>query len=103
MQIIEDSLQKMSIHSLNVEYVKSSFEQEIERLIYLLDKLRKTGFSRYDSNIAAKLIYILIRLPISAEFYDLIVLMQPHRETIQGLLQELKDSENRYENNFLKK
>ncbi|MED0884491.1 DISARM system-associated protein DrmE [Bacillus safensis] len=100
MQIIEDSLQKMSIHSLNVEYVKSSFEQEIERLIYLLDKLRKTGFSRYDSNIAAKLIYILIRLPISAEFYDLIVLMQPHRETIQGLLQELKDSENRYENNF---
>ena len=26
--------------------------------------------------------------------------MQPHRETIQGLLQELKDSENRYENNF---
>lgn len=29
MSTIEKSLQKMSIHSLNVEYVKSSFEQEI--------------------------------------------------------------------------
>ncbi|GJI60014.1 hypothetical protein BATMR_30420 [Bacillus altitudinis] len=68
-----------------------------------MDKLRKTGFSRYDTNVAAKLIYILIRLPISAEFHEMIALMQPFRETIQGLLQELKDSENRYENSFLKK
>lgn len=94
----EELQRKVCIHSLDVEYVKSSFEQEIELLIYLLDKLRKEKFSKYDTNVAAKLIYILIRLPIGAGLYDLIASMQPYWDTIQGLLQELKDSENRYEN-----
>jgi hypothetical protein len=95
---IAELLRKVNIHSLDVEYVKSSFEQEFKRLIYLLDKLRKEKFSRYDTNVAAKLIYILIRLPIGAGLYDLIASMQPYWDTVQGLLQELKDSENRYEN-----
>lgn len=95
---IEELLRKVSIHSLDLEYVKSSFEQEIELLIHLLDKLRKEKFLRYDTNIAAKLIYILIRLPIGAGLYDLIASMQPQWDTVQGLLQELKDSESRYEN-----
>lgn len=97
---IEELLRKVSIHLLDVEYVKSSFEQEIERLIHILDRLRKANFSRYDVNIAAKLIYILIRLPIGAGLYDLIASMQPQWDTVQGLLQELKDSESRYENDF---
>ncbi|QHJ93496.1 hypothetical protein C7M16_00518 [Bacillus subtilis] len=98
MMNIEELLHKVSINSLDVEYVKSSFEQEIEQLIYLLDKLKKEKFSRYDTNIAAKLVYILIRLPISAGLYDLIASMQPYWDTVLGLLQELKDSESRYEN-----
>lgn len=95
---IEKMLRKVSIHSLEVEYVKCNFEQEIERLSHLTDRLKKKKFSRYDMNIAAKLLHFLIRLPINAGFYDLIASLQPYWDTVQGLLKELKDSERRYEN-----
>lgn len=97
-QLSQEMFRKTSINSVEIEYVSSNFEREIERAIQLLDVLKKQRFSKYDVHVVAKLIYLFIRMPVNAALYDLIAKLQPYEETIRDIMQELKESDYRYEN-----
>ncbi|MED0958226.1 DISARM system-associated protein DrmE [Bacillus paramycoides] len=97
-QLSQEMFRKTSINSVEIEYVSSNFEREIERAIQLLGVLKKQKFSKYDVHVVAKLIYLFIRMPVNAALYDLIAKLQPYEETIRDIMQELKESDYRYEN-----
>lgn len=97
---LQEMVRKSSVNSLDIEYVPSEFDDAVELILRLLDNLKKENFSKYDINTVSKLIYLIIRIPVSATLYDLIAEMQPYHETIRGLMEEITNSEHRYENDM---
>lgn len=98
--ILQEMVKKSSVNSLDVEYVSSEFDDAIQLILRLLENLKNQNFSRYDINTVSKLVYLIVRIPVSATLYDLIAEMQPYHETIRDLMEELKNSEYRYENDM---
>ncbi|WP_241736693.1 DISARM system-associated protein DrmE [Anoxybacillus flavithermus] len=94
---IQNLIENRNIKNLDVVYIESEFEEEIAKGLDLLNKLSKKKFDPYDLKIAATILYNAIRTPVSATEYDLIAELQVTYEPINELLNELRESQNRYE------
>jgi hypothetical protein len=94
---IGDLTKQKNIEKININNIKSEFEDEIFESLDLLNKLSKKNFDSYDLRIISSILYNAIRLPISAMQYDLIAELEIIYDPINELINELRDSENRYE------
>ncbi|KOP83901.1 hypothetical protein AMS60_02580 [Bacillus sp. FJAT-21945] len=83
--------------NINIEYIKADFEYELENAFHLLKKLIYKRFDSYDLNLIRTLFYNIIKLPVEGVIYDSIAKFDPIFETINDLIKELKESDNRYE------
>lgn len=94
---IGDLIKQKNFEKVNIQYVKSEFEAEIIEALELLNKLYKKNFDSYDLRIITSILYSAIRIPISAIQYDLIAELELIYDPINELINELRDSDNRYE------
>lgn len=100
---IQDLVKARDVSNVHIIYVKSEFENEIAKGLDLLNQLSKKKFDPYDLKIIASLLYSAIRMPISATEYDLIAELEIAYDPINELLNELRESDNRYEDEDFEK
>jgi hypothetical protein len=67
---ISEMILDTNITNLRIEYVPSSFENEIEEAYILLKKLSSKKFDSYDLNILKIILYNIIKMPIEGVTYD---------------------------------
>lgn len=94
---ITEMISSIKISNIYIEYVKADFEYELENAFYILMKLIYKHFDSYDLNILRTLIYNIIKMPVEGIIYDGIAKFDPIFDTISDLIKELKESDNRYE------
>lgn len=94
---LPEMISTIKISNLNIEYIKADFECELENAFHLLMKLIYKRFDSYDLNILRTLLYNIIKMPVEGVVYDSIAKFDPFFDTINGLIKELKESDNRYE------
>lgn len=94
---ITNMISSTKISNINIEYIKADFEFELENSFHLLMKLIYKKFDSYDLNLLRTLIYNIIKLPVEGVIYDSIAKYDPVFDTINDLIKELKESDNRYE------
>jgi hypothetical protein len=94
---ITEMVLNTKISNINIEKIKADFEDELENAFHLLMKLIKKKFDTYDLNLIRKLLYNIIEMPVEGVIYDSIARFDPISDTINDLIKELKESDNRYE------
>lgn len=101
--LIQDLVRERDVSNVYIKYVESEFENEIASGLDLLNKLSKKKFDPYDLKIMTSLLYSAIKMPISATEYDLIADLETFYDQINELLNELRESDNRYEDEDFEK
>ena len=86
-----------NITGLEVKYIRAKFEIQLEKAFQLLLSLKRKRFDSYDLNILSNLLYNIIRMPIEGTKFDEISSYQLQFDSINSLIKELKESDNRYE------
>lgn len=94
---IDDLIKSKDVNNIYINYVKSDFEEELDKGLDLIGKLSKKKFDSYDLKIIKTLFYNAIRMPVSATEFDLVAGLEITFDTINELLNELRESDNRYE------
>ncbi|WP_094702491.1 DISARM system-associated protein DrmE [Brevibacillus laterosporus] len=92
-----DILPKIEMNDVKIEYVESHFENEIESAFFMLRDLFIKGFSIYDIKLLTKMLYNIVRIPLEGIEYDFIAKYDPQYDTISEMLRELRQSDQRYE------
>lgn len=96
---ISEMVSDSNISSISIEYIKSKFEDELEEAFVLLKRLLHKNFDSYDLRLIRTLLYNIIKMPVEGITYDGVAKYEPLFETIRDLLKELKESDNRFEDN----
>lgn len=96
---ISEMISSIKISNINIEYIQADFECELENAFELLMKLVHKRFDTYDLNLLRILLYNTIKMPVEGVIYDSIAKFDPTFDTIYDLIRELKESDNRYEDN----
>ncbi|MCI1696643.1 DISARM system-associated protein DrmE [Aneurinibacillus aneurinilyticus] len=91
------SLKHYDIQRVKINCIDTKFDNSLEEVFRCIDSLRRKGFDSYDLSLSGKLVYTLLNTPISAVDYDSIASNLLMTDTIQEQIKELKDSDNRYE------
>ncbi|MCI4127746.1 DISARM system-associated protein DrmE [Bacillus haynesii] len=91
-------LPSVNISNISFKYIESQFEGAIEEAFELLYKLHKVNFNSNDLKVIRNLLYNSIRMTIEGIEYDFIATFDPQYNSIKNLINELKDSDFRYDN-----
>lgn len=92
-----DMLRTADINNLNIEYIKANFEQSLEDAYSAMIRLKKKAFNSYDLAIISNLLYTIMRMPVEGIKYDEIATDKLFLDSIRDQIKELKESDNRYE------
>ncbi|CAM3505619.1 MULTISPECIES: DISARM system-associated protein DrmE [Saccharibacillus] len=95
--VLLNQLKNKDVQRLEISYIDTRFEECLSEAFEYFGLLRKRRFDPYDLSLAGRLLYIFLNTPVSAVEYDMVADEIPGVDTIQNQLKELKQSENRYE------